>query len=213
MGWSSRVRHKKRQAHAVAKQAKYLRAMPPRVARFYLRAWITLMRTHDGWSSIAVTRPRDVVRLLKLADGRRAAVELGTGTAWTTTALALADDQRRVVSYDPVAREERERYLALVPSAVARAGSSCTPCRPSTSSRRPARSSFLFIDTEHDRITTGESFRRWEPALRPAAAVRSTRPATTAHGGRRCTAASPRRVAELGLEGVYGGGIFVWRKP
>src|SRR5215208_7145505 len=70
VGWVARVRHTKRQAHAVAKEARHLRAMPPRVAAFYLRAWVTLMRTRDGWSSIAVTRPSDVVRLLALARGR-----------------------------------------------------------------------------------------------------------------------------------------------
>jgi predicted O-methyltransferase YrrM len=206
VGWFSRVRHKKRQAHAVAKQAKYLRAMPPRVARFYLRAWITLMRTRDGWSSIAVTRPADVVRLLKLADGRRAAVELGTGTAWTTTALALADDQRRVVSYDPVAREERGRYLALVPPAVrARIELHTLPAQHVEPA--PGSVDFLFIDTEHDHITTGESFRRWEPALRPGAVVAFHDYGHPLYPG------VAEAVAELGLEGEYGGGIFVWRKP
>src|SRR5215213_6349414 len=170
VGWVARVRHRKRQAHAVAKEARHLRAMPPRVAAFYLRAWVTLMRTRDGWSSIAVTRPSDVVRLLALARGRRAAVELGTGTAWTTTALALADDQRHVVSYDPVARQERERYLALVPPDV-RARIELHTAPAQHVAPPPDSVDFLFIDTEHDHITTTASFRAWEPALRPGAVV------------------------------------------
>jgi predicted O-methyltransferase YrrM len=200
------LRHRKRQAHAVAKEAKYLRAMPPRVARFYLRAWVTLMRTRDGWSSIAVTRPHDVARLLALADGRRAAVELGTGTAWTTTALALADDQRHVTSYDPVARQERERYLALVPPDVrARIALHTEPAQHVEP--EPDSVDFLFLDTEHDRITTRESFRRWEPALRPGAVVAFHDYGHPLYPG------VAEAVEELGLTGRYGGGIFVWIKP
>jgi predicted O-methyltransferase YrrM len=206
MGFLGSLRHRRRQAHAVAREARHLRSMPPRVAAFYLRAWVTLMRTHDGWSSIAVTRPSDVVRLLALARGRRVAVELGTGTAWTTTALALADDDRRVISYDPVAREERNRYLALVPDEVRERidlrtapGESVTP--------PPDSVDFLFIDCEHDRVTTGAAFRAWEPALRPGAVVAFHDYGHPLYPGVR------EAVDELGLRGEYGGGIFVWRKP
>jgi predicted O-methyltransferase YrrM len=206
MGLLGRLRHKRRQAHAVAREARHLRSMPPRVAAFYVRAWMTLMRTRDGWSSIAVTRPSDVVRLLALARGRRAAVELGTGTAWTTTALALADDDRRVVSYDPVAREERNRYLALVPPDVrARIDLRTAPGEAVTPP--PDSVDFLFIDCEHDRVTTRDAFRAWEAALRPSAVVAFHDYEHPLYPGVR------EAVDELGLRGEYGGGVFVWRKP
>ena len=38
-------------------------------------------------------------------------VEIGTGTAWTTIALALDDGRRSIVSFDPVVRPERDRFL------------------------------------------------------------------------------------------------------
>jgi predicted O-methyltransferase YrrM len=204
MGVFGRLRQQRRQAHAVAREAKHLRAMPPRVASFYLRAWVTLMRTHDNWSSIAVTRPSDVVRLLALARGKRSVVELGTGTAWTTTALALADDDRTVTSYDPVAREQRERYLALVPPDVrARIALHTAPAQHVAPA--PDSVDFLFIDTEHDHVTTSESFRAWERALRPGAVVAFHDYGHPLYPG------VAQAVEQLGLRGEYGGGIFVWR--
>ena len=103
---------------AVAREALHLRKLPPRVARFYVRAWVTALRTRDRFTLDSASRPSDTSRLLALARGHTATVELGTGTAWTTIALALADPARRVVSYDPEERTQRERYLRLIPSAA-----------------------------------------------------------------------------------------------
>ena len=97
------------------------RVLPRRVAILQLRARARARRAGDVFSLTSATRPADLARILRLAAGRRHVVELGTGTAWTAVALAAADPARRVTSFDPIARPERERYLALLaPDARAR---------------------------------------------------------------------------------------------
>lgn len=90
-----------------------LRFLPPRVALFQWRAWRLAWRTGDRFSQVSGTRPRKLAALLRAAQGRRRVVELGTGTAWTTISLALADRQRTLLSFDPIERPEREWYLRL----------------------------------------------------------------------------------------------------
>jgi SAM-dependent methyltransferase len=133
-------------------------------------------------------------------------VELGTGTAWTAIALAAADLARRVVSYDPVARQERERYLALVPPSVrARIELRAEPAEAA----RPARASvgFLFVDCAHDRETTANAFRAWRDAVAPGGVAVFHDYGHPDYPGVR------EAVAELGLEGREKGGLFVWRQP
>ena len=60
-----------------------LRGLPPRVARFHLRARRTARAGGDEFSLVSAAAPQDWTRLLRLARGAREAVELGTGTAWT----------------------------------------------------------------------------------------------------------------------------------
>jgi predicted O-methyltransferase YrrM len=62
---------------------------------------------------VSATRPDDLAALLELAQNRRRVVEMGTGTGWTAIAPALADAKREVITYDPIYRPERERYVAL----------------------------------------------------------------------------------------------------
>src|ERR1039458_7658526 len=89
----------------------------PRVIGFYLRAITLAYVRQDRWSLRSAVGPREMATLLQAARGRRCIVEIGTGTAWSTIALALADPERRVFSCDPTIRPMRERYLRLAGSA------------------------------------------------------------------------------------------------
>jgi predicted O-methyltransferase YrrM len=97
-------------------------------------------------------------------------VELGTGTAWTAISLALADPERRVTTFDPIVRPERERYLRLVgPRARARIELVDAP-----GERGPAagqRVDLLFVDSSHEREDTIREYQAWRPALAAGALV------------------------------------------
>jgi predicted O-methyltransferase YrrM len=180
--------------------------VPPRVGAFYARAWWTALRSHDRFTLDSATRPSHTRRLLALARGSSTAVELGTGTAWTTAALAAADPRRRVVSYDPVVRPERERYLALIPrSARGRIELRAEPAE--RAGAEPGSVGFLFIDCAHDRETTRDAFRAWEPAVAPGGVVAFHDYDHPDWPGVR------EAIAELALDGTAYGGLFVWRKP
>ena len=95
-----------------------LRGLSPRAARFLWRARWHAIRTGDVFSLDSAMRPAELAVLIALARGRGRVVELGTGTGWSAIALALDDRTRRVITYDPVVRPEREAYLAMVPDSV-----------------------------------------------------------------------------------------------
>ena len=59
------------------------RALPARAALFQARAMLRARRLGDDWALQSSTRPGDVAELLRLAEGRRLVVELGTATGWT----------------------------------------------------------------------------------------------------------------------------------
>jgi predicted O-methyltransferase YrrM len=145
------------------------------------------------------------VQLIDLARGRRSVVELGTGTAWTTIALALADGGRRVVSYDPEAHAQRERYLALI-DAGTRARIELRRQLGQEARPTPGTVDFLFIDCAHDRVSTADSFRVWEPAIVPGGVVAFHDYDHPEFPGVR------EAVDELELRGDSSGGLFVWRK-
>lgn len=102
-----------------------LRALPARVALFQWRARRLALRLGDRFSLTSATRPRDLAKLIDLARTRKCAVELGTGTAWTAISLALADRDRKVVSYDRSEHSEGwsaspEREQALLDEVLTR---------------------------------------------------------------------------------------------
>ncbi|HEX4482212.1 MAG TPA: class I SAM-dependent methyltransferase [Solirubrobacteraceae bacterium] len=184
-----------------------LRVLPRGVARFYWRAWRHALRDDDRFSIASAARPAELAQLLALARGRRAVVELGTGTAWSAIALALEDDARRIVSYDPSVRAERHAYLALAGSA-ARAR---IELRAEPDSAGPhagdAAVELLFIDSEHEREPVLAAFAAWRDALAPGAVVVFHDYAHPQYPGVR------EAVGELSLSGQEVGGVFVWRAP
>ncbi len=182
-----------------------LRALPLPVARFYWRACRHAVGSGDRFSLASAARPAELAELLALARGRRAVVELGTGTAWSAIALALDDPARRIVSYDPSVRGERERYLALAPrDARARIELRAEPDSAGPhAGDRPVE--LLFVDSEHERAPVLAAFAAWRDALAPGATV-------VFHDYRHPDYPGVRdAVRELALDGDEQAGLFVWR--
>jgi predicted O-methyltransferase YrrM len=147
-----------------------LRVLPLRVAVFQWRARRQARRSGDRFSLVSATRPDDLATLLELARQRRRVVELGTGTGWTAIALALDDAQREVITYDPIERPERERYMALTGARV-RERITFVNEPGSSGPRDDRRIDLLYIDSAHGRQGTIEELRAWRSALRPGALV------------------------------------------
>jgi predicted O-methyltransferase YrrM len=184
-----------------------LRVLPWRIARFYWRARRRALRSGDRFSLASAARPDELAELLALAAGRHAVVELGTGTAWSAIALALDDDSRRIVSYDPSVRAERERYLDLAGARVRER----IELRAEPDVRGPHVGdppvALLFIDSEHEREPVLAAFAAWRDALAPGAVVVFHDYGHPDYPGVR------EAVQELGLQGSERGGLFVWRAP
>ena len=179
-----------------------LRALPLRVARFDWRAHRLASRIGDEFSLVSATRPADLAVLLDLAGGRRRVVELGTGTGWTAVALALHDSAREVITYDPIHRPERERYLELVDRQV-RERITFVQAPGSSGPQGPHEVELLYVDSAHGRRDTIEELQAWRPALAPdALAVLDDFTHPDFPGVREA-------VAELGLGGEKRGTLFV----
>jgi predicted O-methyltransferase YrrM len=178
------------------------RALPPRPALFQARAMLRAARLRDDWALQSSTRPADVAALLRLGRGRRNAVELGTATGWTAGALLLDDPQRRLASYDPVEREHRHAYLALLPASARRRLELVEA--PGHDARHDGVE-LLFVDSSHDRDATVAEVRAWQPRLAPGALVVLHDYGNPAYPG------VAEAVAELALVGHPHAGMFVAR--
>ncbi len=119
-------------------------------------------------------------------------------------ALAIADKSRRVRSYDPEVRPERERYLRL--AGTARERIDLLTERAEQMEPEPHSTWLVFIDCAHDRETTRDAYRAFEPAVRPGGAI-----AFHDYGHPRYPGVSDA-IQELGLHGEVRGGTFIWRK-
>jgi predicted O-methyltransferase YrrM len=199
---TGRARRAVRQARALWQ----LRHLPPRVARFQWRARRQAERLRDDFSLVSATRPRDLAILLRLAGSRRRVVELGTGTAWTAIALALADRRRQVVTFDPIARPEREAYLRLAgPQVASRIRLVDAPGERGPDAAEPV--DLLYIDSSHDRESVIAEYRAWRAQLAPGAVVALDDYDHEDFPGIR------EAVAELRLTGERLGTLFVHRVP
>jgi predicted O-methyltransferase YrrM len=143
---------------------------------------------------------------VRLARGRKQVVELGTGTGWSTIALALADGGRRVVTYDPHRRPAREAYLDRAwPGVRGR-----IDFREAEDTRGPQAGEaveFLFIDSSHDRESVVNAFAAWRRSLVPGAVVVFHDFDNPQYPGVR------EAISELSLAGRQCGGMYVWRAP
>jgi hypothetical protein len=181
--------------------------MPPRVSLFYVRARRLALHRGDDWSLHSSTKPPALRSLLQLARGRRHVVEIGTGTAWTAAALALADRRREVLSFDPVVRPERDWYLGLC-------GDSAT-CRIALvehpgelgGATAGAPVDLIYIDGSHERDRTIDTFQAWLPRLAPGAI------AAFHDWGNAAYPEVSEAIVALGLDGQAVGELFVWRAP
>lgn len=193
-------------AAELVRRNRVLLALPPRVALFYSRARRLAARTGDEWSLGSATKPESLGRLLAVAHGRRRVVEIGTGTAWTTIALALADRDRRVLSFDPIVRPERERYLDLAGRARARVDIVDGPGEAGLGNR-PGPVDLVFVDGSHERERTIETFRVWSETVEPGGAIAFHDYGNDEYPG------VTEAIRELGLEGRVERDLFVWRRP
>ncbi|MEA2350160.1 MAG: hypothetical protein QOG86_1101 [Thermoleophilaceae bacterium] len=192
-------------AAATVRRNAVLLRLPPRVALFYSRARRRAARNGDDWSLQSATGPESLARLLRLARGRRRVVEIGTGTAWTTAALALADGERRVLSFDPKVWPEREGYLRLAGrDATARielvegGGENGPPAG------RDFEPDLLFVDGSHERDLTIRTVESWRPVLAAGAIVAFHDYENPKYPG------VSEAIRALGLEGEAIGDVFVW---
>jgi predicted O-methyltransferase YrrM len=186
-----------------ARFALSLRALPPRVVLFLLRARQYALRNGDQFSLDSAIRPRELRVLLNLSRGRRAVVELGTGTGWSAIALALGDRARRVRTYDPCVRPEREAYLDLSGPAV-RARIELRNEADNLGPPKGERVELLFVDSSHDCESVMAAFRAWRESLLPGAIVAFHDYDHPSYPGVR------EAIDQLGLSGRQDGGLFVW---
>jgi predicted O-methyltransferase YrrM len=192
-------------AAATLRRNAVLLRLPPRVALFYSRARRSAARAGDEWSLLSATGPESLAVVLRLARGRRRVVEIGTGTGWTAAALALADRERRVLSFDPSVRVERERYLELAGPDAARRIELVAGGGEDGPGERRFSPDMLFVDGSHERELTVRTFRNWRPALEPGAIVAFHDYENPAYPG------VTEAIRELGLRGEAAGDVFVWR--
>jgi predicted O-methyltransferase YrrM len=178
--------------------------LPPSVALFFERARRTAVRRGDRWSLTSATGPRALAYVLREARGQRSFVEVGTGTAWAAIAAALAETDRRIVSFDPVVRPEREWYLALA-TAPARRRIELVQGIGETGPANGERVGFVFVDGSHECDRTIATFEAWRPALGPGGAIAFHDWRNEAWPG------VTQAIEALGLRGQVCGDVFVWR--
>jgi len=187
------------------RERRALAVLPASVARFYGDALAVARERGHAWGIEAATRPAELRTLLDLAAGARLIVELGTGPAWTTAALALGQPQARVVSYDPVVHDHRDAYLALVPRDVRSRIEFVQAPGAAGAAAGAGPVDLLFIDSTHEREGTLAEFRAWRPRLASGAVV-----AFHDHGHPDFPGVA-EAVAQLGLDGEAHGGLYAWR--
>jgi predicted O-methyltransferase YrrM len=152
----------------------------------------------------SAVRPKELADLVELASGRERVVELGTGTAWTAIALALSDRRRKLATFDPIVRPERELYLGLVgPEVRSRLELVEAPGRKGAGNSPPV--GMVFIDSSHERVETVGEFEAWRPRLQPGGIV-------VFHDYRHPDYPGVAEATrDLSLHGEVKGSLFVWR--
>jgi predicted O-methyltransferase YrrM len=173
----------------------------PAPARRYLRA----ARQHAGGDPAPErdgAHPAQLRLLIRLAQGKRRTVEIGTAYGWTAAILAVTDSQRHVTAVDPIERPGRMEYVQLAGDAAERVQfvqgyGETAPTEPTD---------FLFIDGSHERESTVKTFLHWRDALMPGAVV-------VFHDYHASWPGVVEAVQELGLDGADQLNMFIWRNP
>jgi predicted O-methyltransferase YrrM len=187
---------------------RHLRGLPPRVMWFYFRASRRALRAGDEHALKAASGPESVRRLLAIAEGRHDVVEIGTAAGWTTIALALADPDRRVTSFDPTSWPTRERYVRLAPAGARRRVEFVDALGTEGAGLFSGTADLVFVDGSHDREATIAHMQAWRPLLAPGGVVVFHDYENEAWPG------VAEAIRELGLTGeTPGGSLFVWRRP
>jgi len=177
------------------------------VSVFYARALIKARGAGDSWSIVVSAKPRELAELIKLCEGRRQVVEIGTGAGWTALSLALSDERITVRSLDPISRPEPGRYAALVPAEARRRVKYLRRSGDDAPEPGSEAVDLLFIDGSHEREDTARAFRAWRERLVEGATVVFHDYDDPSYPG------VAEAVAELGLEGRRVPRMFVWRSP
>lgn len=184
-----------------------LPALPPAVSWFLGRALLVAIRKRDVFSLRSAAAPRQVAELLRLAEGRRRVVELGTATGWTAAALALADPARVVVSCDPIVQPGRDRYLRLLGSSALARIELLGASGVEAATRDVHKVDLLFIDASHERQATIDEWLAWRPRLAPGGLVIFHDYDHPEFPG------VAQAIKHLRLVGRYQAGMFIWQVP
>jgi predicted O-methyltransferase YrrM len=193
-------------ARAASNSTLALRVLPRSAGRFYARANLLALRLDDRWNFVSTLPPRELAVLVGLARGKKSVVELGTGTAWTSLVLALAEPGRVVTTYDIQPKAGREAYVALVDADTrARVRLLTGPGEQGEPPDVPV--DLLYIDSNHSREIVRASFEHWEPHVGPGGHVAFDDYRNESYPG------VHEAVADLGLAGRTAGRLFIWRKP
>jgi predicted O-methyltransferase YrrM len=180
-----------------------VRRLPPRVALFYVAALAMAVLRRDRFTLASATRPGDLEALLALASGATSVAEIGTGPGWSSIAIALAQPDCRIVSFD-VEPRGAERYAQIVPRSV-RERIRFVIAEGAGGAAAASEVDFVFIDSSHQLEETVETFEAWRPKLRSGGTVVFHDYGNPDYPG------VEQAVAQLGLEGQAQGGVFVWR--
>jgi predicted O-methyltransferase YrrM len=179
------------------------RVLPARVATFQIRAVLHAWRTGDHAGFIGSMRPASLAFLLRVAEGRRHVVELGTATAWTSCSLVLADPARHVTSFDPVAHEHRGDYVRMLRPGQRGRLRLVRSTGVAGAEQVSGRIDLLFVDCGHEHEMVLDEVRAWRPRLAPGALVVFDDYDHPLFPG------VAQAIAELGLAGRAEAGCFV----
>jgi predicted O-methyltransferase YrrM len=180
-----------------------VRRLPPRVALFYVTALALAVLRRDRFTLASATRPGDLEALLALASGATSVAEIGTGPGWSSIAIALAQPDCRIVSFD-VEPRGAERYAQIVPRSV-RERIRFVIAEGAGGAAGAPEVDFVFIDSSHQLEETVETFEAWRPKVRTPGTVVFHDYGNPQYPG------VEQAVERLGLQGEAQGGVFVWR--
>ncbi|MDQ6804736.1 MAG: class I SAM-dependent methyltransferase [Actinomycetota bacterium] len=170
-----------------------------------MRAFASALMTRDYSSLGGVTRPRELVPLLRGARDAARIVEVGTGTAWTAICLALANPRARVATYDIAPIPYREPYIRMLDSATRERIEFVT--RDGNDPLERPGVDLVFIDASHERDDTIRTFHVWEPLVAGGGMIAFHDYLDPRWPG------VTEAVSQLGLHGQTHGHLFVWIKP